>query len=201
VRIIAGEYRGRRIETAKGQQTRPTTDRVREAWASTVANLLPLGFERVAALDAFAGSGALGLEAISRGAERCLFYELDRRAFAVLSANLVNLLGDEVKRACSVCGDVLAATALPAIVRQGPYDLVILDPPYALAAERVLGLLSSLARAGALATGAIISYEQAVDSEDILDNAVLCRACSPASLQVVSSKAYGQTIIRYYRFA
>src|SRR3982751_1402719 len=87
MRIVAGEWGGRRIQSPPGRGTRPTTDRVREAWMSTVGPELP----GARVLDLFAGSGALGLEALSRGASHRSFVENDARALAVLKANIETL--------------------------------------------------------------------------------------------------------------
>jgi 16S rRNA (guanine966-N2)-methyltransferase len=117
VRIIAGEHRGRRIDAPKGEKTRPTSDRVRE----NAFNLIgPVDDARV--LDLFAGSGALGLEALSRGAASCVFVESDRAACRVLNANL-DRLG---LHASVLCRDVFSALA----GESGTYDLVLCDPPY-----------------------------------------------------------------------
>ncbi|MDR1712926.1 MAG: 16S rRNA (guanine(966)-N(2))-methyltransferase RsmD [Coriobacteriales bacterium] len=201
MRIIAGDFRGRKLQAAAGQVTRPTTDRIREAWASSINSLLHAGLSETIVLDAFAGSGALGLEALSRGAARCLFVEKERRAFNALKSNVQALLGVGSQRGQLLCADVLSATTLAAVAGGGPYDLVVLDPPYGLPVGSILELLSRLARVGALATGAVISLERRKADEDVLDGQVLCRACSPASLHLVSSKAYGGIQIRYYRFA
>jgi 16S rRNA (guanine966-N2)-methyltransferase len=135
VRIIAGEWGGRRIQAPPGQATRPTTDRVREAWMSVLAPEIP----GARVLDLFAGSGALGLEALSRGAAHATFVESAAPALRVLRANLEALGAGE--RATVVRGDALRfADGLA----PGAFDLALADPPYAkgLAAalvERFLG--------------------------------------------------------------
>ena len=119
MRIIAGRWRGRPIAAPPGQDTRPTSDRVREALFSMLASRLG-SFEGLQVADLFAGSGALGLEALSRGAAHCVFVEKDRRAVDAIRANLAAL---------GASGEVLARSAehsaLPA-----PADLAFLDPPY-----------------------------------------------------------------------
>jgi 16S rRNA (guanine966-N2)-methyltransferase len=123
VRIIAGEHRGRRLTAPPGEGTRPTSDRVREALFSILG---PIGGAEV--LDLFAGTGALGLEALSRGAARATFVERDRRALAALRQNVAALgLADDRARvrprdAAAFLGDAAA--------RGDAYDLVLLDPPY-----------------------------------------------------------------------
>jgi 16S rRNA (guanine966-N2)-methyltransferase len=123
VRIIAGSRKGARIFAPKGTDTRPTGDRVREA----AFNLIGPGFtEDATVLDLFAGSGAMGLEALSRGAAHATFVESDRDACRAINRNLDKLRLDQ---ATVLCQDAL--TALRADVRAGTrYDLVLVDPPY-----------------------------------------------------------------------
>ncbi|HEY8375642.1 MAG TPA: 16S rRNA (guanine(966)-N(2))-methyltransferase RsmD, partial [Nannocystis sp.] len=102
MRIIAGRWRGRRIEAPPGRDTRPTTDRVREAWMSALQPELP----GARVLDLFAGSGALGLEALSRGAEHATFVERSGRALRALRANLERL--GAMDQATIVRGDAVA---------------------------------------------------------------------------------------------
>lgn len=119
MRIVAGSLKGRRFEAPRGMQTRPTSDFVRE----TAFNLIgPL--EGAVACDLYAGSGGLGLEALSRGAESCLFVDASAAACAAIAANLERLgLTSRVLRQ-----DAVAALA----AEQGPFDLVLCDPPYDL---------------------------------------------------------------------
>jgi 16S rRNA (guanine966-N2)-methyltransferase len=121
VRIVAGSRKGHRIEAPKGVVTRPTGDRVREAVFSILG---PVGDARV--LDLFAGSGALGLEALSRGAASCVFVERDRQAANVIQSNLEKL---------RLTGAVVVARDVAAALREERdrgrrYDLVLADPPY-----------------------------------------------------------------------
>ena len=122
MRIIAGEFRGRRLAAPKGLGTRPMLDRVREAIFST----LTPWFGDPVVLDLFAGSGSLGLEALSRGARRVRFVERDPRAGRTLVSNLETLSATE--RAELWAGDALSAEAF----RGGPYDVTFLDPPFPL---------------------------------------------------------------------
>jgi 16S rRNA (guanine966-N2)-methyltransferase len=140
VRVVAGEFGGRRLAAPPGGGTRPTADRVREALFSMLGDVSGL---RV--LDLFAGSGALGIEALSRGAEAAVFVERNRKAAAVVRKNLDSLR----LRAPVVEGDALTVIGQ----RQDPYDLVFVDPPYDSApllagqlAERLPGVLSENAR-------------------------------------------------------
>lgn len=132
MRVVAGTARGRQIEAPPGQATRPTTDRVRESIFNALGSLDALEGARV--LDAFAGSGALGIEALSRGAAHCTFIESDRRTLAVARRNTERLgLAD---RAAFVAGDALA------LVATVEADLALCDPPYAF--DRWPELLAAL---------------------------------------------------------
>ena len=121
MRVVAGELRGRRINAPLGKKTRPTTDKAREATFNALGSLGVVVGARV--IDAFAGSGALGIEALSRGAEHCTFIERDREALEVLRENLETL--GLVEKSTIVRGDVLTNIAL---VRNA--SLVLADPPY-----------------------------------------------------------------------
>src|SRR6478735_8133664 len=121
MRIIAGTHRGHRIAAPKGRDTRPTSDRVRE----NAFNLIGAA-EDTTVLDLFAGSGAMGMEALSRGAAHATFVESDREACRTINRNLDKL---GLEGATVLCQDAL--TALRADARAGTrYDLVLLDPPY-----------------------------------------------------------------------
>lgn len=121
MRIIAGAWGGRRLKPVRGRDVRPTTDRIREAWMSALGHDLT----GLTVLDLFAGSGALGLEALSRGAERAVFVEKSRGALSTLEAN-VELLGC-AERVRVVRGDALAfAEGL----EEGAFDVALADPPY-----------------------------------------------------------------------
>jgi 16S rRNA (guanine966-N2)-methyltransferase len=123
LRIIAGSRKGARIFAPKGRETRPTADRVREAAFNLIG---PGGAEGASVLDLFAGSGAMGLEALSRGAAHATFVESDREACRTINRNLDKL---GLEGATVLCQDAL--TALRADVRAGTrYDLVLVDPPY-----------------------------------------------------------------------
>ncbi len=124
MRVVAGELRGRRINAPLGKKTRPTTDKAREATFNALGSLGVVVGARV--IDAFAGSGALGIEALSRGAEHCTFIERDREALEVLRENLETLR--LVEKSTVVRGDVLTNIAL---VRNA--SLVLADPPYEFA--------------------------------------------------------------------
>jgi 16S rRNA (guanine966-N2)-methyltransferase len=120
MRIVAGQWRGRKLETPAGWQTRPTSDRVREALFSMLASRLG-SFADLRIADLFAGSGALGLEALSRGAAQCTFVERDQQALTALRANIAQLDAEATVLARSV------ETLPPA---GQPFDLIVMDPPY-----------------------------------------------------------------------
>lgn len=160
MRVVGGAWRGRPIKAPKGQRTRPTTDRVREALFSLLAARLggDLGGGRV--LDAFAGSGALGLEALSRGVDHATFIEQDRLAAAALRENVTALGAKE--RARILIGD---AFSLAGRGVGGPFSLILLDPPYTLDPARVAAMLHVLAQSGSVEKGALVSWEHATGSE------------------------------------
>jgi 16S rRNA (guanine966-N2)-methyltransferase len=128
VRVVAGSFKGRRLVAPRGTRTRPTADRVREALFSILGDVSDL---RV--LDLFAGSGALGIEALSRGAESAVFVERDAKALAAIERNLA-AVGAEA-RILREPAERFLATA------KGPYDLVFCDPPYDFA-SRLAGALA-----------------------------------------------------------
>ena len=154
MRIIAGQWRGRTLLAPEGQTTRPTTDRVRESLMSSLASARG-GFEGAIVLDAFAGSGALGLEALSRGAAFAQFYERDAKAARALKKN-IDAFGLTKGRVSLIKRDVFSV--LPACPR-APFDLVLLDPPYALDPEKIADFLVQLDQSGALAPDVVVSYE------------------------------------------
>jgi 16S rRNA (guanine966-N2)-methyltransferase len=165
MRIIAGSRRGHRIEAPRGDATRPTSDRVRENAFNLIGPV-----DGASVLDLFAGSGAMGLEALSRGAASAVFVESSRAACRQIDANL-----DKLRlRATVLCQD--AARALAA--ERGTYDLVLCDPPYEDDRSRELG--PHLARV--LAPDGVLVYETAARVEPEIDG-----------LRVRTSRKYGST--------
>lgn len=150
MRIVAGAARGRRLTVPKGSEVRPTADRVKEALFSSLQPILP----GARVLDLFAGSGALGLEALSRGADRVTFVERAPAAIGAIERNIaiVDLPGTEIVRA-----EVTAA--LRAALAGAPFDLVLIDPPYLTTNDEVTALLEALVPH--LAGGATVSVERA----------------------------------------
>lgn len=180
-RIIGGAAGGRRLQTPRGDATRPTSDRVREAlfssiesWAGSLAGL------RV--LDLYAGSGAVGLEAWSRGAEAVTLVESDRRTAALVAANARDL---GFWAAHVVAASVAATLGRPA---DAPYDLVFLDPPYPLDDASVAADLAALADHGWLAPGALVVVERSVRSPE---------PAWPAGIEPGRRRAYGETVLWY----
>jgi 16S rRNA (guanine966-N2)-methyltransferase len=160
-RVIAGIAGGRRLAVPPGTTTRPTSDRAREGLFASLLSELG-GFDEARVLDLYAGSGAIGLEALSRGAERVLLVESDARAAAVIKANInaVDLPGatvavDRVER--------LLARPPSGANDQARFDLVLADPPYALTAEAVTRVLTLL-QGGWLADDALVVVERATRS-------------------------------------
>lgn len=146
------------------------------------------GFEGAVVLDAFAGSGALGLEALSRGAAWACAFERDGAAARVVEGN-ADLLGYGRDRFRLVRADVLAREA-PLPPEGGAYDLVMLDPPYALKAAEALGVAARLDERGLLAADGLISYEHDAASNDAVD------ACLDGlPLRLRSRRAFGDTVI------
>ncbi len=149
MRVIAGAWRGRVLVAPKGDATRPTADRTREALFSMLTSRLG-SFEGLSVGDFFAGAGALGLEALSRGAASCLFVEQDRAALDALRGNVARLGAVADIRAQSVLGLGPAARAL---------DVVMMDPPYGSGAGAVA--LDKLSRLGWISDATWISIETA----------------------------------------
>jgi 16S rRNA (guanine966-N2)-methyltransferase len=172
VRVIAGEFGGRRLRSPRGEATRPTAGRVREALFSMLGEL-----GGVVVLDLFAGSGALGIEALSRGAARATFVERAPPALAALRANVAALgLGE---RAAVFGGDARAA-----LRGEDKYDLVFLDPPYAMAAELAGALSRDLPRALAPRARVVSESDWRVPLE--------------LALPVRRERRYGNTMIRIH---
>lgn len=178
IRVIAGEFRGRRLGVPAGARVRPTADRVRES----LFNILGETVAGTRVLDLFAGSGALGIEALSRGAREVVFVERDPRALASLRGNLERLGLD--RRSEVMRGSVLAS--LRSRLRGASFDLVLADPPYEDPIEPVL---RALARGACLAEGARVIVERDAGSPP------------PSSVEVLKlfrSVRYGQSRLDFY---
>jgi 16S rRNA (guanine966-N2)-methyltransferase len=175
VRIVAGAYRGRRIEAPRGRSTRPTSDRVREALFSILGPI-----DGVRALDLFAGSGALGVEALSRGAAEAVFVESDAQAVAAVRRNLEALGVDaRVHRRDAFSWLESAATGEEA------FDLVFADPPYS-SASRTAGRLSELLPP--LLTDTSLTVTESDKRDPLL-----------LTLPLIDERTYGDTRIAIHR--
>lgn len=180
-RIIGGSAGGRRLITPRGVATRPTSDRVREALFSAVeawcGSLDGLRF-----LDLYAGSGAVGLEAWSRGAGVVAFVEQDRKTAALIARNAETLGAARAH---------VAATSVAAALRKNPtapYDIVFLDPPYPLSDADVTAALGALVAHDWLVPGALVVVERSVRGPDLV---------WPDGLVGDRSKKYGETMLWY----
>jgi 16S rRNA (guanine966-N2)-methyltransferase len=168
VRIVAGEFRGRRLQAPRGVRTRPTADRVREALFSMLGDV-----SGARVLDLYAGSGALGIEALSRGAESAVFVERDQQALAALRRNLAAVGAPaEVRRQ-----DVLRFLARP----EGTFDLVFCDPPYDVAPAVAASLSEALP--------ALVEENARIVTESDKRNPLLL------SLPLAVERSYGDTRI------
>lgn len=187
LRIVAGRFGGRRLTGPPG--IRPTGERVREA----VFNRLGAEVEGARVLELFAGSGALGLEALSRGARSVVLVERDRRAAAAIEANIA-ALGVAEEARCLRCD---AVRAVGVLARRGEvFDLVLADPPYeesaGLRREGPLGrAVTGLAAAGCLAEGALVVVEHRREPEPAFDW---------PGFEVEASRTYGDTRVTYLRY-
>ena len=157
MRIIAGKWRGRTIEAPPGDDTRPTADRVRETLFSMLASRLG-SFDELRVADLFAGSGALGLEALSRGAAAATFVENNPKAASAIRAN-ASKLGADIQ--------LLQGSAL-SLPRSVPFDLVFADPPYAPGSGNAA--IAAVVAAGWLAPGGFVSVETSRADEITADS-------------------------------
>jgi 16S rRNA (guanine966-N2)-methyltransferase len=180
-RLIAGTAGGRRLKVPPSG-VRPTGDRAREGLFNSLGTLVDL--EGAAVLDLYAGSGALGLEALSRGAAEVVFVESGPRVLPVLRANLaaVGLPGGRV-----VAGSVPTVVAGPA---PAAFDVVLADPPYSTPVDEVVAVLESLVRGGWLAPGAVVVVERSSREEPFE---------WPTPLAALRERRYGEAALRYGR--
>jgi 16S rRNA (guanine966-N2)-methyltransferase len=180
-RLISGVAGGRRL-TVPPSGVRPTGDRAREGMFNSIGTLLDL--EGAAVLDLYAGSGALGLEALSRGAREVVLVENGPRVLPVLRANVA---------AVGLPGARVVAGSVPTVVAGAPparFDLVLADPPYAVPAEEVRGVLSALVTGDWLAPGAVVVVERSSRE----------RSWEwPTPLTGIRERRYGEALLRYGR--
>ncbi len=179
MRIIAGEWRGRRLQAPPGAATRPTADRVRETLFSMLVSRLG-SFEELRVADLFAGSGALGFEALSRGAGFACFVDNDPKAVAAIRANAADLGATERAQ-------ILGGSAL-ALPRSEPFNLVFADPPYAPGSGTAA--VHAVASANWLAPGGWIAVETARDD-----------AVDPGEWTVDAERPVGRARLTLLRFS
>lgn len=178
MRVIAGQWRGRKLSAPKGESTRPTADRTRETLFNMLASRLG-SFEELTVADLFAGSGALGIEALSRGAQHCLFVEQDKAALDAIRANLKTL---NAERSASVSGGSVLSLG-PAKIA---HDLILLDPPYYTGAGAVA--IERLVRLGWIGPATWVALESAADE--------------PAefkTMEIVAERKVGKAMLRLLR--
>jgi 16S rRNA (guanine966-N2)-methyltransferase len=186
-RVIAGQARGRQLTVPKGRATRPTGDRVREAMFAAAGSVLG-SFEGTRVLDLYAGSGAAGLEALSRGAEHALLVEADPRPAQAIRANL---------RTVGLDGGRLVQDRVERLLDRGlppgeePYDVLFADPPYALPGTELTGVLDVAATRGWLTPGALAIVERASRSEPLR---------WPPGFSPLQSRRYGEVTLWYATF-
>jgi len=181
MRIIAGSARGRKLDAPQGA-TRPTSDRAREGIFSTISSLFG-ELHDLRVLDLYAGTGALGLEAASRGATSVDLIENDPKAVAVCRANIEHLGLPGVRAHALAVEKWLTQEVAPA-----PYDIVLIDPPYSLGNDRVERVLELLLTQGLLTEGALISVERESKTPAFT---------WPAGYLPERERAYGLAIVRY----
>jgi len=177
-RIISGSAGGRRLRTPPGSSTRPTSDRVREALFSRLEHRGLLEDTRV--LDLYAGSGALGLEAASRGAAEVVLVESQRGAAAAIHANIAAVAHPAVR----LVVDTVERTLGSGPPGGTPFDLVLLDPPYDLTEEALAAVLTALVERGWLGPDAFVVVERSTRSP---------QPRWPAGLELSGEKRYGET--------
>ena len=180
-RIIGGTAGGRRLETPRGQTTRPTSDRVREALFSAVESRTG-SLDGLRFLDLYAGSGAVGLEAWSRGAGVVTMVEQDRRTAALITRNAVTL---GFARARVVAASVASVLAAPPTA---PYDVVFSDPPYPMSDAQVGDDLTALVAQGWLVPGALVVVERPSKRSTV---------SWPEGIEEDRTKRYGETALWY----
>lgn len=174
MRIVGGKHKGRALAAPKGRDTRPTSDRAREAMFNVLAHGVDgPGLDGASVADLFAGTGALGLEALSRGAAKCVFVESDAGATRILKDNIKTL--GESQNAIVMQMKAAAIATPPA----GPVDYAFLDAPYGR--ELTVPALQALAQNGWLKPGAVVLAEVAADES----------LAPPEGFEVLKEKRYG----------
>jgi len=184
MRIVAGRHKGRNLATPHGRDTRPTSDRVREAIYNVLSHGFDLDFDGFTVLDVCAGTGALGLEALSRGAARAVFIDNAQTALDCVATNVATL--KEEARTTILRRDVRRFGAKPASAQ--PAHLAFFDPPYRV--NMIPPALAATAEGGWLAEGALVVVETA-DDEDVE---------IPPGFSALDERRYGKTLVRFLRY-
>ena len=181
LRVIAGTAGGLHLEAPRGGRSRPTTDRVREALFAALDQNFGVGDASV--LDLYAGSGALGIEALSRGAAHAVLVDKDVTAVETIRRNLAaTRLRDRARVWRSSVASFLAGPPPP----EAPFDLVLLDPPYAATESEIERALEALAAPGWLAPGATVALERGTGAP---------RSALPRTWDIAWERAYGDTLV------
>lgn len=198
MRIIAGRFKNVDITTPKdGRTTRPTTDRAKEAIFSRLEAWGALEGARV--LDLFAGTGALGFEALSRGARSLVAVEANGQVAFCITATIRRLQGSPTWKEAGLTARVVRSKAEKFVSGGGPgemdgqsFDLVFMDPPYAVSSQDCHRTLSDLALGGFLSDGAQIVLERSIRTEEVKP---------PQGWEVIQEKKYGETLVSYLALA
>ncbi|MEZ4528955.1 MAG: 16S rRNA (guanine(966)-N(2))-methyltransferase RsmD [Desulfobacterales bacterium] len=177
MRIIAGEFRGRKLLSVRGMKTRPTSDRIRES----IFNILSDAVQDAVVLDLFAGTGAMGIEALSRGGRHALFIEQNRDALAAISQNIRNCSLENRTRTMrwDIVKNLNCLRNMP-----DPFTLVFMDPPYAQ--NMVEPALQNLMQSGSLAPGAMIAAEH-TPAEPV----------ETQGIEITDQRKYGKTVVSF----
>ena len=180
MRIIGGKYRSRVLATFDGEAVRPTADRVKES----LFNILALRFQGARVLDLFSGSGALGLESLSRGAKEVVFNDKSKDSIAILKKNMKTLKIEEGReaRVYNLDADIYLDYA------KEPFDLIFIDPPYAL--EVGVKAVDKIAKKGLLSENGVLVFERDKPFEGEVQG-----------LEKYDERKYGKTVITFFRVA
>lgn len=191
MRIIGGIFRGMHIDAPEGRDTRPTVDRVRESIVSMIISARGGEVEGDRVLDAFGGSGSMGLELLSRGASQVTCFEKERRAAATIRKNCASLKVPAAAYRLEM-RDVLAAAEKGAGFAPGfvPFDVVVLDPPYKMDVKLVQGLVQGLVRHDLIGEDCVVVYERDKKAPGL----------ALEGFELVKEKSYGSTGVDVLRY-